>query len=251
MSVEDIFTAKKRNENIPFLIILAVLLALLFAAVSYLSTIEALPAPVQEKLATIRTTFTLVQEPHPKPPAPVREPIDLGERPRVARTVEELPRETAQTPPSAEQPQEARRVFGLQRVYSTGLGSGGSMSSAVVGRFGNTIEGTPDTITATRGDLLGEVVSTANITQAPSFRTRVRPVITDEIRASGVSGTIRVRTLVDIDGKVKQATTQDDLGFGTRESALEAVLQMEFIPAMRGDEAVAVWITIPVRFERL
>ena len=250
MSAEDIFTAKKRNENIPFLIILAVLLALLFAAVSYLSTIEALPAPVQETLTTIRTSFSIVQE-KKEPPKPVQKPIDLGERPRVARSVEELPREVTHTPPPAAQ-SEARQVFGLQRVYSTGLGSGGAMSGAVVGRFGNTIDKAPDTLTATRGDLLAaEVVATANITQAPAFKRRVRPVITDEIRASGVSGTIRVRALIDIDGKVKQATTQDDLGFGTRESALEAVLQMEFTPAMRGDEAVAVWITIPVRFEKL
>jgi TonB family protein len=243
MSAEDIFsTAKKRNDNYAFFVILALLFFLLFSGISYLSTIEALPVEIQEKLSTLKTSFSIVQEKKKEPP------IDLGEKPKVAKSVEELPKEVTQT---TQQQREVQRVFGVQRVYSTGLGSGGAMSGAVVGKFGNTIDKDFDTITAAKSDLVGEVVATANITQAPAFKRRVRPVITDEIRASGISGTVRVRVLVDIDGKVKKAVAQDDLGFGTKESAIEACLQMEFSPAMRGDEAVAVWITVPVRFEKL
>jgi len=246
MSAEDIFYTKKRNENAPFLVILILMFALLFVGLSYLSKIEALPVPVQEKLTTLKTTFSLQEKPKPKP---VEKPIDLGEKPKVARSVEELPREVTQTQPTNT---EVKKVYGLQKVYSTGLGSGGAMSGAVVGKFGNTINKDFDTITAVKSDLVAtEVVATANITQAPAFRKRVRPVITDEIKASGVSGTIKVKVLVDIDGKVKKAVAENDLGFGTKQAALDACLQMEFTPAQRGDEAVAVWITIPVRFEKL
>jgi protein TonB len=245
MNIDEMFetATKKRNDSTQFFIIFVLLFSLLFAGLNYLSKIEALPAPVLEKISTLKTTFSLVQEKKPKP-----KPIDLGEKPKVAKSVTEIPKDA---PTPTQTTTEVKKVYGLKKIYSTGLGSGGAMSGAVVGKFGNTIEKDYDTVSATQSDLAGTVVSTASVTQAPAFKKRVRPVITDEIRQSGVSGTVKVKILVDIDGKVKRAVAQDDLGFGTRQAAIDACLQMEFSPAMRGEEAVAVWITIPVRFEKL
>ena len=57
--------------------------------------------------------------------------------------------------------------------------------------------------------------------------------------------------LIDVDGKVKDAIVLNDLGFGSAELARKACFDALFEPARRGAEAVAVWITIPIRFELL
>ncbi|MCL2845673.1 MAG: energy transducer TonB [Chitinivibrionia bacterium] len=246
-SVDEYFPQPKSgNETRNFFLLLVIVLSAFSLCLFLLSMVEVLPEPIQERITTIRTTFSIEQreETPPPPPPPPPRPIDLSERVRVNETAQ-IPQETP--PPQTEQ----RRVFGLEKVFSTGLGAGGSMSNAVVGRFGNTIEGEVDTLTATADDISSRIVPAASITQAPVFRRRVLPEITDEIRRSGVSGTVRVRVLVDIDGRVVQAIAQNDLGFGTAEAAVAACLQMEFTPAKIGEQLVAVWITIPVRFERL
>jgi TonB family protein len=63
-----------------------------------------------------------------------------------------------------------------------------------------------------------------------------------------LEGVIKVKILVDIDGMVKKAELLNDLGFGSGQKALEACYKMEFDPAMRGTEVVAVWIVIPIKF---
>ena len=242
--IEDYFAQHKSDDEKRFVIYLLLIVLIFITAFYLMTTVEIFSVPVAEKLSALKTTFSIEQEKKKVVPKEITKPIDLGEKP----TVSEIP-EVTDEPPS---PNEDRRVFGLQKVFSTGLGAGGSMSDAVVGKFGNTVNKDFDTISATHADLVAkEVVTSSSVTQAPSFRKRVTPEITEEIRQSGVSGTIRVRVLVDIDGLVKRAVAQNDLGFGTMEAAVAACLQMEFSPAKIGDETVAVWITIPVRFEKL
>jgi protein TonB len=141
-----------------------------------------------------------------------------------------------------------RRVYGLKKVYSRGLGAGGSLSDAVIGKLGNTIHTEIDTISATEQELKGVVVSTTTVTQAPRFKKTVKPEYTKEMVEQKLEGVVKLKILVDIDGKVKKATVIADIGLNSAEKALEATKKMEFIPAMRGDEAVAVWIIIPIRF---
>jgi len=243
--IEEYFPQQKSGDTKNFIISLSLVISLLLLGFYFVSKVEILPEPIQEKITTIKTTFSINQEKKKQEVKP-QKPIDLGEKPKVAKTAEVLP-ETNVSP----QKNEERKVFGLQKVFSTGLGAGGSMSDAVVGKFGNTVNKDFDTVTATDAELKAKTAASSSITQAPAFKKRVIPEITDEIRKSGVNGTIRVRVLVDIDGKVKKAVAQNDLGFGTLQSAIAACLQMEFTPAKVGDELVSVWITVPVRFEKL
>jgi len=243
--IEEYFPQSKSGDTKNFIISLSIVISLLFAGFYFISKVEILPAPVQEKITTLKTTFSINQEKKKQEVKPLN-PIELDEKPKVVEKIEILP-ET----PSEPQKSEQRKVFGLQKVFSTGLGAGGSMEDAVVGKLGNTVNKEFDTVTATDADLKANAVSSSSVTSAPAFKKRVRPEITDEIRKSGVNGTVKVRVLVDIDGKVKKAVAQNDLGFGTLQSAIAACLQMEFTPAKIGDELVAVWITVPVRFEKL
>ena len=245
-ALEEYFSDSRSDDAKNFAVLLLIVVLALFAAFYFLSKVEILPPPVQEKITALKTTFSINQEKKKEPPKP--KPIDLGEKPKVV-PVAEIPKDVSEV--KAEN-REVKKVYGLQKVYSTGLGAGGSMADAVVGKFGNTINKDFDTVTASQSALAAkEVVAAASVTQAPSFKKRVKPEITEEIRKNGVSGTIKVKVLVDIDGKVKKAVAQNDLGFGTVQSAIDACFQMEFTPAKIGDEFVAVWITVSVGFEKL
>ena len=142
----------------------------------------------------------------------------------------------------------ARRVYGLRRVYARGIGAGGSMSNAVIGKRGNTLDKEVDTLEAAEEELKGRLASAATVERAPRFRKRVRPEYTPEMLENRVQGTVRVRVLVDIDGKVKKAEALNDLGHGAADQAVRACRAMVFEPALRDDKPVAVWITIPIRF---
>jgi outer membrane biosynthesis protein TonB len=59
---------------------------------------------------------------------------------------------------------------------------------------------------------------------------------------------IKAILTVDVDGHVKDVKILNDLGYGTKKSALEAVLKWVFEPAKRGTEPVATIITYSIRF---
>jgi TonB family protein len=139
-------------------------------------------------------------------------------------------------------------VYGLRRVFSTGLGSGGSAADAVIGKRGNTLNKDIDTIPATKHDFVAPLVSISTVTSAPSLKHDVRPVYTKEMLAAKVEGVVKAELLVDGDGKVKEVRILSDLGFGTKESAMAAFLQWEFAPAMRDGKPVATWISYSIRF---
>jgi protein TonB len=222
----------------------------------YLHTIKMLPPVIEQAASQVRARFIIddeqraplpppVEKKKPKELQPIMEPVDLTKKPVVVQQetpVTEAPPQTAQATPAP------RAVFGLRRVYSVGLGSGGAATDAIVSKIGNTINKEYDTIVATESDIKGTVVSTATVTTAPRFRKVVKPEYTREMIDRKIEGTVKVRVLVDIDGKVKKATCLNDIGFDSAAQAVKATLAMEFDPALRGENPVAVWIIVPIRF---
>ena len=63
-----------------------------------------------------------------------------------------------------------------------------------------------------------------------------------------VEGPVKAHLLIDIDGSVKEVRILNDLGFGTKERAIEAFLQWKFEPAKKNNQPVAVWIPFTIRF---
>jgi len=203
----------------------------------------------------IRTTFELqrtAEKPKPMPPKPIvkknesqkTEPVDLTTKPKLAQKTDD-----PQEPQPDKKP--VRRVYGLRKVYSKGIGAGGAMDDAVVGKLGNTINKDFDTTTASEEEIKGRIVSTTTVTKAPRFKKRAKPAYTEAMLEHKVEGVVRVKVLVDVDGKVKKALALNDIGFTAAKQAIQASLQMEFFPAQRGDEPVAVWIVVPIRFVML
>lgn len=218
----------------------------------FLTGIKPAPLQIHEKISQLKTRFLIQEE--PKSAAGVTAPVKKAEaKPSPKRAVDltrnpKLKAEEDVVAEKVEDPKPVRRVYGLRKVYSKGLGTGGSLADAVVGKLGNTLDKEVDTLTATSQEIKGKVVSVTTIVQAPKFMKIVKPEYTSEMLKNDVEGVVKVKVLVDVDGKVKKAQALNDLGFDAAKQALKASLAMEFSPAMRDDGPVAVWIIIPVRF---
>jgi hypothetical protein len=173
-----------------------------------------------------------------------KEPIDLTQQPQLDQKVEDAKPDNSQ----AKSAEPVRRVYGLRKVYATGIGEGGSAAGAVIGKRGNTLAIDIDTIAATEKDLKGTLVPITTVQSVPRVRVQVKPEYTKEMIDNGVQGVIKAKLLIDVDGKVKEVVILNDLGFGTKERAREALLKWVFEPARRGIEPVAVWIAFSIRF---
>jgi outer membrane biosynthesis protein TonB len=188
------------------------------------------PVPVEEK------------KPEPLP----EKPIDLTNNPLLNQKVEDVHPDNSGT--KTKEP--VRRVYGLSKVYSTGIGDGGSAADAVVGKLGNTLATDIDTFTATEKELKGTLAPVTMVRSMPRYKVQVKPEYTKAMIENGIQGVIKAKILIDVDGKVKKVIILDDLGYGSKQKVYEACLKLEFEPAkMQDGRAVAVWLTVPFRFE--
>jgi protein TonB len=226
--------------------VLITMLGLFLGLGFFLHTVKALPESLERKISEITTRFVIEE----KKPAPVEKkraaalkPLDLTQKPLLAQKQDNTP-----TEPQPVNAPPVRRVYGLRRVFSVGLGASGSMSDAVIGKLGNTLNAPVDTITATRADLKGALVPITTVTSAPVAKNVVKPEYTKEMKDAKVEGVIKANLLIDVDGRVKDVRILNDLGYGTKERAREAFLQWTFEPAKRDGTPVAVWISYSIRF---
>jgi len=223
----------------------------------YLKTHNPPVVSVVEKAVAMHQTHFIIEEKkiapaEPKPPpvkkeAPLpEEPIDLTEKPLLAQEKNEIV-----DPPPEPEKKTVRRVYGLKKVYSTGIGATGSAADAIIGKHGNTLATTIDTIKATESDLSGTPVSVTTVTSLPKLIKTVKPEYTKEMLEHRIEGVVRVYLTVDIDGKVKRVMVLDDLGFGSKQMVAEACFKWVFEPAMVGDTPKPTTIMQRIRFEML
>jgi hypothetical protein len=250
-TLELLSAPPRRSHDSLFSVVLCVTLLLFFGAGLYLKTVKPLPVNYEEKRVISVTTQFVVPE-KKKPPAPKPKPVSHEEKPVDLTKAPLLNQKQDFTAPAQNSPVQAkdaaRPVFGLRRVYSMGIGAGGSVSEAVIGKLGNTLDKDVDTVTATRKDLSGPLVSITTVATAPRLRKEIKPEYTKEMIDAKVQGVVRAELLVGGDGKVKEVKILNDLGYGTRESARELFLKLEFDPAMRDGKPVATWITFSIRY---
>lgn len=219
---------------------------------------------LEEKMAHARQVSFIIEEekkpemtlaqpkavqpkPEEKKPEPLPEkPIDLTNNPLLNQKVEDTHPENS----AAKTEKPVRRVYGLSKVYSTGIGERGSAADAVVGKLGNTLATDIDTFTAKEKELKGTLTPVTMVRSMPRYKVQVKPEYTKAMIENGIQGVIRAKILIDVDGKVKKAIVLDDLGYGSRQKVFEACLKLEFEPArMQDGRAVAIWLTVSFRFE--
>ncbi len=134
-SIYYFFICLSASGDLLFAIVLAVTVSLSVSIGIFMSSIPSVRHTAPSPVHTIRTGFRITEPkrrteppvPTIKTPKPVP-PVDLTEKP-----VETVPSVSPPAEPSPER-QPARAVFGLRRVYSTGLGSEESNFGAVVGK---------------------------------------------------------------------------------------------------------------------
>ncbi|MCY3554576.1 MAG: energy transducer TonB [Gemmatimonadetes bacterium] len=82
---------------------------------------------------------------------------------------------------------------------------------------------------------------------APVYQ--VQPEYPELARKAGIEGRVYIKILVDKEGKVRDALLVRGIGAGLDESALEAVRQWVYTPAIQNNRPVAVWVAQPVDFK--
>jgi hypothetical protein len=232
---------------------------LLFGGIgTYLSTHNPPERLLEERAVQTRQVTFLIEE-NKKPemtivepkPAPVgikeqvsEKPIDLTNKPLLDQKIEDTKPDNS----TAITGEPVRRVYGIRRVYSTGIGAGGSASDAVVGKLGNSLATDIDTLKATEKDLRGTLVPVTTLQIQPKAKVQIKPEYTNEMIAHQVQGIIKARLLIDIDGAVKEVEVLNDLGFGTKDLARATFLKWKFEPGKVDGVPKATWITFSIRF---
>jgi len=74
----------------------------------------------------------------------------------------------------------------------------------------------------------------------------------DSLKDLGVGGTVKVWIYIDEQGEVRDTRLAESSGIGALdEAALAAASGFEFTPALNQDEAVSVWVQVPIAFSTL
>jgi protein TonB len=102
------------------------------------------------------------------------------------------------------------------------------------------------------GQTIASTGSGAGLTEfaRPLGGYQTTPRYPESARRQGVEGITTLRFIVLATGRVSQIAVSRSAGHVDLDrAAVEAVRMWRFDPARRGKEAVAVWVTLPVRFE--
>lgn len=148
----------------------------------------------------------------------------------------EIPSESARPG----EPEVAEEPTGLERIDITGFFIGRNGESGGGGRWlgpGNDspAEDPPITLTAD--------------VAAPVLIHRVDPVYPDVAIKTKTQGVVVLEAIIDRAGEVVGVEVLRDIGMGCGNAALQAVRQWRYRPATLNGRAVAVYLTVTVRFE--
>ena len=188
------------------------------------------------------TVVQLKAAPKPKPPPPPEEPPPPPPpEPAPAPAPAPKPAPAPAPAPAGPPPPD----FG---VMLAGVGPGGGPGGVAVPA------GSPGGERRTSSRELGEPPPApadggcAEPEVRPKATHMPHPTYTEEARAAGVEGKVRIELTVDASGAVTTAKVLSPLGHGLDENALTTVKQARFSPATRCGKPVPSTFTLSVRF---
>ena len=180
----------------------------------------------------------------PRAPLVTPAPVALQVTAPLPSAAREVARETEMRPEITARLASPPAVAAYSPVE--GIGPPGPSASVDVGRretFGSPVE-TALTPPPTAHD--GRPVALSH----PVARYQVKPRYPAAATKDGIEGTTAVRVQVRADGLLGEVLVATSAGHRALDrAAVEAVKQWRFEPARRGDEAVTVWVIVPVRFK--
>jgi periplasmic protein TonB len=124
-------------------------------------------------------------------------------------------------------------------------------STAPIGPGVSWIENTPPPPSTAPSSTVASIPRDAGVTRVarPTGGYQVRPLYPSAARRLGIQGTTMLRVHVLADGKIGEVDVEQSAGHPDLDhAAADAVRRWRFEPARRGDEAVAMWVRLPVEF---
>jgi len=84
----------------------------------------------------------------------------------------------------------------------------------------------------------------------PLYRINPAPKYPRIARRRGYQGTVILEVLVDRDGRVGDQRISESSGYSILDrAAMASVKGWAFVPGMRGDQKVEMWVRVPIRFQ--
>jgi protein TonB len=102
------------------------------------------------------------------------------------------------------------------------------------------------------GNLPGQTITGKRFVQEakPLYRTNPAPEYPHIARLRGYQGHVVLKVLVDREGNVSDLEVSRSSGYPVLDqAAVNSVKKWIFVPAMRGNESVEMWVRIPIRFK--
>lgn len=217
-------------------------------------------------LDAIPVELVVVESPRvvatPAPPAPPKavtlprpivtpvEPRREAPRPEPAPAP---PRTTPPTPPAAATPTPTPAATPVPAADASPATARSAPPSpaAAAGSGVSWIDGRSAPDAAPSGPSMASIPRDSGVTRLarPTGGYQVRPSYPSSARRLGIQGTTLLRVHVLADGRVGEVDVETSAGHPDLDQAAgEAVRRWRFEPARRGDDAVAMWVLLPVEF---
>jgi len=191
----------------------------------------ALPQPLIQQGGGVSRPPVPTPVPQPAPPQPevVRQP-DLGDIPDTPA-------------PPAPGPTEESTFPGTDLTAPPGPGDPNGRSNSG-NEIGVVNDGIPEPVPPA---VDGPVYLTPEMSR-PRALQPIQPRYTETARKAGVQGTVIVEAIIDEHGRATNVRVVRGLPMGLDRSAVEAIQQVTFQPAMRGGRPVKVYFNLTVNF---
>lgn len=189
--------------------------------------------------------MVMVEVEPPKPPPPPEEVKPEPEKPKppppvkVARTEKPPPPDATPPPPNEPAPEPTKPVPLIVGVTMSSTTSAGGFAAPV----GNTAYGKAEGQATNPADVKAyaapKYVAPGSSDTEPQVAQEFKIPYPPEAKRAGIEGTVRLKIVVDDQGRVVDVQLVSGPGYGLNEAAKEALKRFKFKPAIKGGEAVS------------
>ena len=93
------------------------------------------------------------------------------------------------------------------------------------------------------------VFTAREVTRRAQVISKVEPPYTEEARKNEITGTVRVRLVLNATGEVTNVTPVTELPYGLTDKAVEAARKIKFTPALKDGRPVSQWAVVDYNFD--
>ena len=232
----------RRDDNTMLVLALGLLASiglhaggLMWASLRHAMSLE-LDKPIEMEIVKIEPP----KPPPPEPPKPLEPPKPKVKPPEI-KVAEVKPPPVKEPPPPIEEAKEPPKpvplVVGISMSSTTSAGA----FAAPVGNtaYGKVADKAVDP-NSVRNYVAPKYVPPGSADHDPEVANEFKIPYPDEARRAGIEGTVRLRIVVDNEGRVVDVQVLNGPGFGLNEAAREAIKKFKFRAAIKGGDRKSV-----------